>query len=124
MSKGRCLRVAWRHHPPRAKMAPVSDTDGWVQVGTVMVDSGRCLVVDPTYHRDGVYGVNEVEAATMASVTSPTGTALLSNSAGLEIGVVVGTGYGDDVYPVEVRYHTDERGTRRVSEVRVRFIEP
>ena len=97
--------------------------DGWVAVGSVTVDSGRCLFVDPSYHRDGIYGVDEVGTAIMASVTDPSQTAPLNGSDGMRIGVVVASGYGDGEYPVEVRYVSDERGADRVSEARVRFIQ-
>src|SRR4051812_26864416 len=99
-----------------------NEASGWEQVGTVAVESGRCLVVAPTYHRDGFYGVAEVEAATMASVGAQSQAAPLMTADGVMIGTVVGTGYGDDEYPVEVRYITDERGARRIAELRVRFI--
>jgi hypothetical protein len=98
--------------------------DEWVTVGSVTVDSGRCLVVDPTYHRDGLYGVDEIGAATMASVTSPSQVAPLNTPDGTSVGAVIATGYGDGDYPVEVRYITDGRGAARISEMRVRFIEP
>jgi hypothetical protein len=100
-----------------------TETSAWEQVGTVAVDSGRCLVVDPTYHRDGFYGVAEVEAATMASVGAQTQAAPLVTADGMTIGTVVGAGYGDDEYPVEVRYIMDERGVRRIAELRARFID-
>jgi hypothetical protein len=97
-------------------------SEGWVQVGIVNVDSGTCLIVDPTYHRDGIYGIEEVESATMATVASPSNTAALVSVRGEQIGTVVQTGYGDDQYPVEIRYVVDQRGTRRIAELRVRFI--
>jgi hypothetical protein len=98
-------------------------TNEWSRVGSVTVDSGRCLVVDPTYHRDGFYGVEEVGEAVMASVRSDSGAAPLIAPDGQELGVVLATGYGDDEYPVEVRYMTDDRGVKRIAEVRVRFID-
>ena len=99
------------------------DENGWAQVGSVAVDSGTCLVVDPTYHRDGHYGVDEIAAAVVvACVSSSNQAAALLTSKGQSIGTVVQTGYGDDEYPVEARYVTDERGAVRVAEVRIRFI--
>jgi hypothetical protein len=95
----------------------------WVRVGELTVESGTCLLVDPTYHRDGFYGVDEVGTAVMAAVGSPTSAAPLVTRDGVEIGTVSATGYGDDIYPVEVRYVMDERGTRRVAELRVVFID-
>lgn len=100
-----------------------TEPDGWKQVGTVSVESGRCLVVDPTYHRDGFYGIAEVETATMASVAASSQAAPLKTTDGVTIGTVVASGYGDDEYPVEARYVTDDRGVVRIAEVRVRFID-
>lgn len=87
-----------------------------------MIDSGRCLIVDPTCHRDGLYGVAEVEAATIAGIGTPTDAGPLVATDGAIVGTVVGSGYGDGEYPVEVRYE-ERDGVRRVAEVRVRFIE-
>jgi hypothetical protein len=95
----------------------------WRRVGLLSVDSGICLIADPMYHRDGIYGVAEAEAAAMATITSSTQAAPLLARDGQELGVAVATGYGDDLYPVEVRYVTDQRGTLRVAELRVRFID-
>ncbi len=97
------------------------DDEGWVRVGSVSVESGRCLVVDPAYLRDGFSGAEEVDAAITAAESAPSGAAPLSATEGVEIGAVVGTVFGDDVYPVEVRYET-EGGVPRVAELRVRFV--
>jgi hypothetical protein len=96
--------------------------DGWTRVGSVTVDSGTCLVVDPTYHRDGLYGVDQIAAAGVACIGSSRKAAPLTASGGQPIGTVVQTGYGDDEYPVEARYITDQRGTTRIAEIRIRFI--
>jgi hypothetical protein len=45
----------------------------------------------------------------------PTGTAPLALADGHRIGTVVLPGYGEDEYPVEVRYATDARGHRRIA---------
>jgi hypothetical protein len=98
-------------------------SESWQRVGSITVDSGRCLIVDPSYHRDGFYGVVEADAAIMSSVTADSQTARLLATDGMAIGTVVATGYGDDEYPVEVRYVVDERGVRRIAELRVRFMD-
>jgi hypothetical protein len=96
--------------------------DGWTRVGSVAVDSGTCLVVDPTYHRDSLYGVEQIAEAVVACVGSSRKAATLAASDGQPIGTVVQTGYGDDEYPVEARYVTDQRGATRIAEIRIRFI--
>lgn len=35
------------------------------EVGVVEVESGTCLVVDPTFHRDGFYDADQVERAVL-----------------------------------------------------------
>ncbi len=100
----------------------MADSNDWVQVGLVGIESGTCLIVDPTYHRDGFYGVEEVEAVTLEVVGSPARVGTLKLPDGMIVGTAVATGFGDGEYPVEVRY-ADTRWGRRVAEVRVRFLD-
>lgn len=102
-------------------MTDSQNQPSWHQVGVISIDSGTCLITDPMYHRDDVYGVAEAEAAAMCTITSDTQAAPLLAKNGEEVGVAINTG-GDDLYPVEVRYVTDQQGVRRVAEMRVRFI--
>ena len=99
------------------------DSVEWTDVGVVEVESGTCLIVDPTFHRDGFYDAERVGQAVLDAVGSSTLIAPLALSDGHQIGTVIRPGLGDDAYRVEVRYVSDERGATRIAEVRVRFIE-
>jgi hypothetical protein len=101
----------------------VTESGEWTDVGVAEIESGTCLIVDPTFHRDGFYDAERVGQAVLDAVGSATLTAPLALPDGHEIGTVIRPGYGDDAYRVEVRYITDERGARRIAELRVRFIE-
>ena len=101
----------------------MADSGEWAEVGVVEVESGTCLIVDPTFHRDGFYDGERVGQAALDAVGAASRRALLALADGHEIGTAILPGYGDDAYPVEVRYVVDERGTRRIAELRIRFIE-
>ena len=101
----------------------MAKTEQWTDIGVLEVESGTCLLVDPTFHRDGFYDGERVGQAVLDAIGSPTKTAPLSLADGHQIGTVLLAGYGDDAYRVEARYIEDERGHRRIAEVRVRFIE-
>jgi hypothetical protein len=107
----------------QGKLRFMADPGDWTDVGVVEVESGTCLVVDPTFHRDGFYDAERVGQAILDAIGSPTLVAPLALSDGHEIGTVIRPGYGDDAYRVEVRYIADEGGTRRIAELRLRFIE-
>jgi hypothetical protein len=102
--------------------APMTGNEDWTQVGVVEVESGKCLVVDPTFHRDGFYGVDEVAQSVLDAVGAPSRTAALALADGHVVGTVILPGLGDDVYPVEVRYVQHPRWGRRVAELRIRFL--
>ena len=97
--------------------------DDWSEVGVVEVESGTCLIVDPTFHRDGYYDAEQVGQAALDALASPNGTAPLTLANGHRVGTVLLPGYGDDAYPVEVRYVPGVRGESRIAELRIRFIE-
>jgi hypothetical protein len=101
----------------------VTDSGEWTNVGVLEVESGTCLIVDPTFHRDGFYDGERVGQAVLDAVGSASLTAPLTLHDGHEIGTVIRPGFGDNAYRVQVRYVTDERGARRIAELRVRFIE-
>jgi hypothetical protein len=103
---------------------PDSSMSEWVTIGTVDVESGTLLLVDPGWHRDSHYGQSEVGEAMATAVENQSQAAALNlaDPKGYTAGVVVVTGLGDDIYPVEVRYEEGPRsGMRYVAEVRVRF---
>jgi hypothetical protein len=84
----------------------MSEVTEWVPVGQVEIESGVVVVGDPDYLPQ------EPTDAVLAGSETLQGVRELAHGV-----FAVGTGYGDGVYPVEVRYQDD-----RVAEVRVRFI--
>lgn len=84
----------------------------WLYAGSVGVDSGTVLLVDPCYARDA-------EQETAYRSADPYGEVPLS-AAPLHTAVACQTGMGDGVYRCHVRL--SESG--RVAELRVVFIEP
>lgn len=96
--------------------------DGWTRVGSVAVDSGTCLVVDPTYHRDSLYGVGQIAAALVACAGSSRKAPRLLPRTASRSAPLSKLGYGDGEYSVEARYVTDQRGATRIAEIRVRFM--
>jgi hypothetical protein len=98
----------------------VARADDWIDVGVIEAESGTCLIIDPAFHRDGFYGEAQVGKAIDDARTAASKTAPMALPSGHPIGVVLLP--GDDAYRVEVRYVDDERGGRRIAEMRVRFI--
>lgn len=84
----------------------------WVTIGELGIDSAHCLLLDP----EGIDHVGDWMAHFEDQVQ------IVRTSTGIALGAIIETGYGDGVYPIEVRYEDDERGDRRVAEVRVRFV--
>jgi hypothetical protein len=99
------------------------DASEWTDIGVVEIESGTCLIVDPTYHRDGFYDAAQVGRAVLDAVGSASLIAPLTLPDGHSIGTIIRPGLGDDAYRVEVRYVVDQRGARRIAELRMRFIE-
>lgn len=81
----------------------------WKKIGSVGVDSGRVLIVDPCYAKDA--------AKYIALGPEPCDEHQYYFEAGPPCAVVSSTGVGDGIFPVEVR--RDEDGT--ITELRVRF---
>jgi hypothetical protein len=83
----------------------------WQQIGEVPVDMGLLVLVDPQH-------VNDVLQHEMDTVMNYE---LVTNEHGVAVALVVSTGLGDGVYPVEARFEEVE-GAVRVAEVRIRFL--
>jgi hypothetical protein len=85
----------------------------WQVIGHVPIDTGRLALVDPTNADDvSLHEMDEPASMTYQVVT---------NEHGVGVAVLLGTGLGDGVYPVEARFEEAE-GTMRIAEVRVRFL--
>jgi hypothetical protein len=85
---------------------------GWLYAGSVGIDSGTVLLVDPCYARDA-------QQETVYRSADPYGEVPLSEHE-LHTAVACCTGQGDGIYPAYVRLA--ESG--RVAELRVVFLEP
>ena len=88
--------------------------DEWVEVGTIEVDGGMMLLIDPadldeTYAAQGDRYTHELLP-------------IVGSAGQFGAGVVVPTGFGDGTYTVEARLIPDPQAGTRVAEVRVRFI--
>jgi hypothetical protein len=90
----------------------------WQRIGDVPVDTGRLVLVDPMNLDDAVDHVGEViDHEVSESMTYE----LAVNDYGVAVALVLHTGLGDGVYPVEARFE-EAAGTVRIAEVRVRFL--
>lgn len=96
-------------------------SNGWQRAGSVAVDSGQMMLCDPCYIKSDFE--SDVDAKPGMNYAGACKTTLSGRGFGnfgpgkfREAAFVCGSGYGDGVYPVEVRV---ENG--RVVELRVRF---
>ena len=98
-----------------------TDPTTWHEAGSVGVDAGLCWVGDPCYilHTDEKpKAIGEDWSDFCNLLSHPTVQQFNYDMGHAGLGVCVSTGYGDGLYPVEVRY-SDEG---RVAELRVTFI--
>ena len=95
----------------------------WVSAGSVGVDSGQIMIVDPCYIRnnfDNHDGSQKWEPSVYKGQLNYQGVSATTIAEGFgQAGEAVATtsGYGDGVYPVEVRLNEDNR----VMELRIKF---
>jgi hypothetical protein len=101
----------------------MTESTEWQRISEVPVDTGRLVLVDPmnvddvSHHEDEVHRRFEDEDEHSASMTYE----LLTNEHDVAVALVLSTGLGDGVYPVEARFEEAE-GTMRIAEIRVRFL--
>jgi hypothetical protein len=101
----------------------MTESTEWQRIGEVSVDSGRLVLVDPmnlddaSHHEDAVRSRLEDEDSDSASMSYE----LVTNEPGVAVALVLSTGLGDGLYPVEARFE-EAAGTVRIAEVRVRFM--
>lgn len=92
----------------------------WITLGIVGVDSGQLLVTDPCYLDSELYDYDEMSKRDQANKRFGRQLKYKQGHAGL--GVVFSTGLGDDVYEVEALVGEVGRLSKRVKEVRIRFV--
>ena len=103
----------------------MSESTEWQRIGDVPVDTGRLVLVDPM-NLDDVSQHEEVLARHLEdedSDSEPTSMTyeLVTNEIGVAVAMVLSTGLGDGVYPVEARFE-EAAGAIRIAEIRVRFL--
>jgi hypothetical protein len=82
----------------------------WQRIAEIPIDTARLALVDPgnledVFDHDGADSMYE----------------LVTNERGIAVALLVGTGLGDGVYPVEARFE-EAAGAVRVAEIRIRFL--
>jgi hypothetical protein len=87
--------------------------DQWQVLGNVPIDTGLLALVDPMNADD--VSLHEMDEPTWMTYQ------VVTNEHGISVAVLLGTGLGDGVYPVEARFEEAE-GAMRIAEVRVRFL--
>lgn len=94
----------------------------WRVIGTVTVDSGGLVLVDPTYRTGDFYGHVEEEAALAEAVQSRYQAGALRTATGMVIGTMIaGASCDGDECLVEGKYLAGERGVPYLAEVKIRF---
>jgi hypothetical protein len=95
------------------------DGAGWQIVGEVAIDSGTIALIDP--QNDAL--LEDYWTGIGSGLIEPASVHRLSTEAGVLVGLIVRTGFGDGVYPVEARFTDEGDLGRRVAEIRIQFIE-
>jgi hypothetical protein len=95
------------------KEPEMTESSEWQRIGEVPVDTGRLVVFDPVNLDD----VGDVVEHEMDSMTY----GFVTNEIGVAVAMVLSTGLGDGVYPVEARFE-EAAGAVRIAEIRVRFL--
>ena len=96
----------------------------WQRIGEVPIDTGRLVLLDPMNtddvgrHEDDF--IDRYEAEPDAEEPSLT-YELVTNDHGVAVALILHSGLGDGVYPVEARFE-EAGGSIRIAEIRVRFL--
>lgn len=89
----------------------------WQQIGEIPIDTMRLVLVDPMSLGDVMEHVEVADHEVPDSMTYE----LVTNDYGVAVALVLMTGVGDGLYPVEARFE-DVAGAVRIAEVRIRFL--
>ena len=88
--------------------------------GTVGVDTGRLLIIDPAYL--DVLPTDKEELYKLFNCAGEMSKQLNFDNGRAGLGVIVETGYGDGLYDVEIRTGVDDVGSNLVKALRIKFI--
>ncbi len=88
------------------------------RIGEMPIDSGRLVLLDPQNVDDVV---NHEDQEMDEQTDWSTNYKLVSNDFNIAVALILSTGLGDGVYPVEARFEEAE-GAIRVAEIRIRFL--
>jgi len=95
----------------------MTESSEWQRIGDIPVDTGRLVLLYPMNLEDASQHEDEDEDAEPATMTYE----LVTNEHGVAVALVLHTGLGDGLYPVEARFEEAE-GSVRIAEIRVRFL--
>ena len=95
----------------------------WQRIGEVPIDTGRLVLLDPMNLADAELHEDELlEILDQNPETDrPMAYEAVVNEHNVAVAVVLTTGLGDGVYPLEARFE-QAGGTTRIAEIRVRFL--
>jgi hypothetical protein len=88
------------------------------RIGEIPIGSGRLVLLDPQNVDDVV---NHEDQEMDEQTDWSTNYELVSNDFNIAVALILSTGLGDGVYPVEARFEEAE-GAIRVAEIRIRFL--
>ena len=95
----------------------MTESTEWQRIGEVPVDTGRLVLLDPM----NVDEVAHYEADKEVGAIEPMTYELITNEHDVAVALILDTGLGDGVYPVEAHFEEAE-GAVRIAELRVKFL--
>jgi hypothetical protein len=85
----------------------------WESLGQLLIDHGEMVLMDRSYLHEVPDPDDEGDESLLFVP--------VVNDFGIELGMVMSTGIGDGVYPIEARFEDTAFG-RKIAEVRIRFL--
>jgi hypothetical protein len=95
----------------------MTKTNEWQRIGEVPVDTGRLVLLDPM----NLDEVAHYEADRELGAIEPMSYELITNEHDIAVALILETGLGDGLYPIEARFEEAE-GAVRIAEIRIRFL--
>jgi hypothetical protein len=92
----------------------MTESTEWQRIGEIPVDLGLLALTDPGNAGDVLEHLEELVEHNLTYE-------LVTNDYGVAVALLLSTGLGDGVYPVEARFE-EAAGAVRIAEVRIRFL--